>query len=311
MGTLVIRGRDRGEAQAGAVAAMGNFDGVHLGHRAVIETARAEAARRGAPLAVLTFEPHPREYFAPDAAPFRLMSPAARAERLSQLGVDVTFEVPFDAALAALTAEGFVHEVIQWGLGLSHVVTGADFRFGKGRAGDAEALQRLCAACGIGATIQPMIDMGGAEVSSSAIRAALAEGRPEEAARMLGHLHRVVGPVEHGEKRGRALGFPTANLSLAGLHRPRFGVYAVRADVLTGPHRGRYDGAASLGVRPQYGGGVPNLETFLLDFDGDLYGQTLSVGLHSFIRPEATFPSEAAFLARMHEDVAETRRLLA
>ena len=311
MGTLVIRGRDRGEAPAGAVAALGNFDGVHLGHRAVIETARAEADRRGAPLAVVTFEPHPREHFAPDAPPFRLMSPAARAERLAQLGVETVFEVPFDAALAALTADGFVEDVLHRGLALSHVVTGADFRFGKGRAGDAGALVTLCEASGIGTTIQPMVETGGVEASSSAIRAALAEGRPEEATRMLGHLHRIVGPVEHGEKRGRGLGFPTANLSLEGLHRPRFGVYAVRADVLTGPHRGRYEGAASLGVRPQYGGEVPNLETFLLDFDGDLYGQTLSVGLHSFIRPEATFPSEAAFVARMHEDVAEARRRLA
>ena len=311
MGTLVIRGRDRGEAPAGAVAAMGNFDGVHLGHQAVIEAARNEAVRRGAPLAVVTFEPHPREHFAPGSGPFRLMSPAARADRLAQLGVDIVFEVPFDDALAALPAEEFVNAVLGRGLGLSHVVTGADFRFGKGRAGTPEALAAYGGARGIGATVQPMIEVEGTNVSSSAIRTALSEGRPEEAARMLGHLHRIVGPVEHGEKRGRDLGFPTANLSLAGLHRPRFGVYAVRADVLTGPHRGRHLGAASLGVRPQYGGEVPNLETFLLDFDGDLYGETLSVGLHSFIRPEATFPSEETFVARMHEDVADARRLLA
>ncbi|PRY92601.1 riboflavin kinase/FMN adenylyltransferase [Hasllibacter halocynthiae] len=311
METLVIRGRDRGEAPAGCVAAMGNFDGVHLGHRAVIEAARVEAERRGAPLAVLTFEPHPREHFAPQSGPFRLMSPAARAERLAQLGVDVVFEVPFDDRLAALGAEGFVDEVIHRGLGLSHVVTGADFRFGKDREGDAEALAALCGARGIGTTALPVVDLQGAEVSSTAIRAALSEGRPEEAARMLGHLHRIVGPVEHGEKRGRTLGFPTANLSLGGLHRPRFGVYAVRADVLSGPHAGRYDGAASLGVRPQYGGGTPNLETFILDFDGDLYGETLSVGLARFIRPEGVFPTQEAFLARMREDVAEARKCLA
>lgn len=311
MGTLVIRGRDRGEAPAGCVAALGNFDGVHLGHQAVIDAARIEAARRAAPLAVLTFEPHPRRHFAPDGPPFRLMSSAARIDRLNQLGVDVVFETPFDADLAALTAEEFVENVIHRGLALSHVVTGADFRFGKGRGGDSATLGMLCAARGIGTTFQPMVDLGGVEVSSSAIRAALSEGRPDHAARMLGHLHRIVGPVEHGQKRGRTLGFPTANLSLEGLHRPRFGVYAVRADVLTGPHQGRYEGVASLGVRPQYGGELPNLETFVLDFDGDLYGEMLSVGLLAFIRPETTFPSETAFLERMDRDVVEARRLLA
>ena len=304
-------GLDISEDARGAVAAMGNFDGVHLGHRAVIEAARDAASQRGAPLAVVTFEPHPRSVFAPDAPPFRLMTPDTKARRLEGVGVEALFEVPFDAALAALAPEDFARDVIARALGLSHVVVGGDFRFGAKRAGDAAALKAQGREHGFGVTIAPMVELPGGEVSSTRIREALSDGRPEEAARMLGHLHRIEGEVIHGEKRGRTLGFPTANMALDGLHLPAFGVYAVRAEVLTGPHAGRYGGAASLGVRPQYGGEVPNLETFLLDFDGDLYGERLSVGLAHYIRPELRFDSEAAFLARMHEDVAEARRLLA
>ena len=304
-------GLDIPDDARGAVAAMGNFDGVHLGHRAVIDAARTIAVKGNAPLAVVTFEPHPRSVFAPDAPPFRLTTPDTRARRLEGLGVDLLFEVPFDGALAALTPEAFAGDVLADGLGLTHVVVGGDFRFGARRAGDADALRGLGRTHGFGATVAPMVSLPGGEVSSTRIREALSDGRPEEAARMLGHLHRVEGEVMHGEKRGRTLGFPTANLALDGLHLPAFGVYAVRADVLTGPHAGRHLGAASLGVRPQYGGEVPNLETFVLDFEGDLYGERLSVGLARFIRPELRFDSEAAFVARMHEDVAEVRRLLA
>ena len=297
--------RDRG-----ASAAIGNFDGVHLGHRAVLDVARAEARRLGAPLGVVTFEPHPREWFAPDAPPFRLMSPAARASRLERLGVDVLYELPFDGAMASLTADAFARDVLAAGLGLRHAVVGRDFRFGKGRAGDPEALARLGERHGFGVGVAPMVTLDG-EVSSTRIREALSEGRPREAARMLGHTHRIEGEVVHGEKRGRELGYPTANLDLEGLHLPRFGVYAVAADVLDGPHRGTYDGAASLGTRPMFGENRPNLETHLLDFDGDLYGARLSVGLVEFLRAEATFPSREAFVARMAEDCERARAVLA
>jgi riboflavin kinase/FMN adenylyltransferase len=259
---------------------------------------------------VVTFEPHPREYFQPDAPPFRLMSPAARASRLEKLGVDVLVELPFDASLASLTAEGFADEILHRGLGLAHAVVGRDFRFGQGRAGDPEALARLGERMGFGVSVAPMVEIGG-KVSSTRVREALAEGRPREAARMLGHIHRVEGEVVHGDKRGRTLGYPTANLDLAGLHLPRFGVYAVTVDVLTGPHRGTHMGAASLGTRPMFGENRPNLETHLLDFEGDLYGERLSVGLIEFLRPEATFPTLEAFLAQMAEDCAQARAILA
>lgn len=291
----------------GASAAIGNFDGVHLGHRAVLDLAR----RAGAPLGVVTFEPHPREFFVPDAPPFRLMNAQARAHRFERLGVELLFELAFDAALAALTPEGFVRDVLARGLGLSHAVVGEDFRFGRGRAGDAEALRRLGHRAGIEVTVAPLVALEAGEVSSTAIRRALTEGRPRDAARMLGHWHRIEGPVLHGEKRGRALGYPTANLSLAGLHPPRFGVYAVEVDVLDGPHAGSHGGAASLGVRPMFAGGAPNLEVFLFDFAGDLYGATLSVALVEFLRPEGMFASVPALVEQMDADCARARAILA
>jgi len=293
----------------GASAAIGNFDGVHLGHRAVIDMARQ--AVPGAPLGVLTFEPHPREYFAPDATPFRLMSRSARATRLEKLGVERLYEINFNAALAGLSPEAFAQRVIHDGLGLAHVVVGADFCFGKGRAGTAEDLARFGAQMGFGVTIAPLLETGAGTVSSTAIRQALSDGRPRDAAAMLGHWHRIEGPVIGGEQRGRELGYPTANMSIAGLHPPAFGVYAVLVDVLTGPHKGSYHGAASLGVRPMFNGEVPNIETFLFDFSGDLYGATLSVALVDYLRPEATFDSLQALIDQMDADCARARDLLA
>ena len=292
----------------GASAAIGNFDGVHLGHRAVIDLARKAAP--GAPLGVLTFEPHPREYFAPDAPPFRLMSRSARATRLEKLGVERLYELNFNASLAGLTPEAFAARVIRDGLGLAHVVVGADFCFGKGRAGTADDLARFGADMGFGVTIAPLLEKGDNTVSSTAIRQALSEGRPRDAAAMLGHWHRIEGPVVGGEQRGRELGYPTANMSIAGLHPPAFGVYAVLVDVLTGPHKGSYHGAASLGVRPMFDGEVPNLETFLFDFSGDLYGAVLSVGLVDYLRPEMRFDGLPALIAQMDADCARARQIL-
>jgi riboflavin kinase/FMN adenylyltransferase len=295
----------------GASAAIGNFDGVHLGHRHVIDIARTAGERIDAPLGVLTFEPHPREFFAPDAPPFRLMSAEARAHRLEKIGVERLYELPFNAALAGLSPRAFASEVLADGLGLRHVVVGADFCFGKGRAGTAADLQAFGAEMGFGVTIARLLEGTDGQVSSTAIRRALTEGRPRDAAAMLGHWHRIEGPVVGGEQRGRTLGFPTANMSIAGLHPPRFGVYAVLVDVLGGPHRGQYHGAASLGVRPQYGGAEANIETFLFDFSGDLYGVHLSVGLVEYLRPEETFDSVDAFIAQMKADCASARQILA
>lgn len=291
----------------GASVAMGNFDGVHRGHRAVIDMAR----RPDVPLGVVTFEPHPREFFAPDAPPFRLMNRGARAHRLEKMGVAVLYELPFDADLAALAPDDFAGHVLHAGLGVRHVVVGADFRFGRGREGTAADLARLGHDLGFGVTVAGLVAEGGVEISSTAIRAALAEGRPREAAAMLGHWHRIEGPVIHGEKRGRTLGYPTANMDMAGLHLPRFGVYAVTVDVLDGPHRGTYGGAASLGVRPMFGVNAPNLETFLFDFRGDLYGATLSVGLVEFLRPELAFAGIEALTAQMAADCDRARAILA
>ncbi|KIC12230.1 riboflavin biosynthesis protein RibF [Leisingera sp. ANG-M1] len=293
----------------GATVAIGNFDGVHLGHQSVIELARKAAP--GAPLGVMTFEPHPREYFAPDAPPFRLMRAETRAHRLEKLGVERLYELNFNTALSSLTPEEFARDVIAEGLGLAHVVVGADFCFGQGRAGNAEDLQRFGDEYGFGVTIAPLMEYSEHAVSSTAIRNALSEGRPADAKEMLGHWHRIEGVVIGGEQRGRELGFPTANMSIDGLHQPRFGVYAVLVDVLDGPHEGSHLGAASIGVRPMFDGEVPNIETFLFDFSGDLYGATLSVGLVDFLRPELKFDGLDALIEQMDADCAKSREILA
>ena len=298
-------------ADRGASVAIGNFDGVHVGHLSVIDMARKAGDKIGAPLGVLTFEPHPREYFAPDAPPFRLMGSEARAHRLEKLGVEKLYELNFNTALASLTPEEFARNVIAEGLGLKHVVIGADFCFGRGRAGNATDLARFGGEMGFGVTVADLLEGQSGQVSSTAIRAALAEGRPREAAAMLGHWHRIDGPVVGGEQRGRELGYPTANMSIAGLHPPKFGVYAVLVEVLDGPHAGRYHGAASMGVRPMFNGEEPNIETFIFDFSGDLYGAQLSVALVDYLRPEETFDSLEAFIAQMDADCDRARGILA
>ncbi len=294
------------QALKGASVAMGNFDGVHLGHRSVIALAAAEPE----PLGIVTFEPHPRAFFAPKAAHFRLMNAEARGHRLEKLGVERLYELRFDAALAEMSAEDFVQEVLCAGLGVRHVTVGADFRFGKGRTGTAEVLAELGAACGFGVTIAPLLRIEGLDVSSTAIRQALSEGRPRDAAAMLGHWHRIEGAVEHGAKRGRTLGYPTANMGLTGLHLPRLGVYAVRVEVLGGPQAGNYDGVASLGVRPMFGQNAPNLETHLFDFSGDLYEQHISVALIDYLRPEIKFASLEALVAQIEADCSAARSCL-
>ncbi|MCD1626099.1 bifunctional riboflavin kinase/FAD synthetase [Seohaeicola saemankumensis] len=299
------------QADRGASAAIGNFDGVHLGHRSVIDMARAAGEQIGAPLGVMTFEPHPRQYFAPDAPPFRLMGREARAHRLEKLGVDKLYELNFNAAMSSLTPRDFAQRVIADGLGLRHIVIGADFCFGKGRAGTAQHLVDFGAEMGFGVTIAKLLAGHGGAVSSTAIRNALTDGKPRDAAAMLGHWHRIEGRVITGDQRGRELGYPTANMSIDGLHPPKFGVYAVLVDVLEGPHKGSYPGAASIGVRPMFGVNTPNLETFLFDFKGDLYGVPLSVGLVDFLRPEEKFDSLDALITQMDADCARARTILA
>ncbi|WP_299368930.1 bifunctional riboflavin kinase/FAD synthetase [uncultured Tateyamaria sp.] len=293
----------------GASVAIGNFDGVHVGHRTVIDL--AQAAAPDAPLGVLTFEPHPREYFAPDAPPFRLMSQAARASRLDKIGIRYLFELPFHSGLAGLSPEEFARDVICDGLGLAHVVVGADFCFGKKRAGTAQDLVRFGEQMGFGVTVAPLLARGDKTVSSTAIRTALTEARPRDAADMLGHWHRIEGPVIGGEQRGRTLGYPTANMSIEGLHPPAFGVYAVLFNVLDGPHKGAYHGVASMGVRPMFGENLPNLETYVFDFSGDLYGAPVSVALVEHLRGEEKFDSLEALITQMDADSAQARAILA
>ena len=304
--TLYMAPEDRG-----AAAAIGNFDGVHLGHRAVIDLAREAARRKDAPLGVMTFEPHPRQHFAPDAPPFRLMNAEARAEALAKLGVEKLFEVPFTASLVALSPREFAQDVIHTRLGLRHVVVGEDFRFGRDRAGDAAALQAFGDELGFGVTVTPTLETAEGRVSSTAIREALTDGRPRDAAAMLGHRHRLVGRVIRGDQRGRELGYPTANISIDGLHPPRFGVYAVFVDIHDGPHAGRHEGAASIGTRPMFGENLPNCETYLFDFKGDLYGTEISVALVDYLRGEEKFDSLEALIAQMDLDCAQARERLA
>jgi riboflavin kinase/FMN adenylyltransferase len=295
----------------GASAAIGNFDGVHIGHQSVIALARSAGDKIAAPLGVMTFEPHPRQYFAPQTPSFRLMSAEARASRLAKLGVERLYELNFNAALSALTPREFAQQVIADGLGLKHIVVGADFCFGKGRVGTVTLLQKYGAEMGFGVTIAPLLENTAGQVSSTSIRQALGAGHPREAALQLGHWHHIEGPVIGGEQRGRELGYPTANMSIDGLHPPKFGVYAVLVEVQDGPHAGSYHGAASLGVRPMFGVNTANLETFIFDFSGDLYGATLSVALVDFLRPELKFDGLKPLITQMATDCASARSILA
>ena len=292
----------------GASAAIGNFDGVHLGHQAVLKVA---ANACDAPLGVVTFEPHPREHFAPNAPPFRLMNAEAKAHRLEALGVRQLYELGFNQRLVELSPEEFCREIVVERLGLKNVTVGSDFCFGKGRAGNANTLLEFGDQMGFGVTIAQLVDFDGVNVSSTRIRNALSDGRPEDAAKMLGHLHRIEGQVIRGDQRGRELGYPTANMSIDGLHPPKFGVYAVKVRVLNGDHEGEYDGVASMGVRPMFGVNHPNLESFLFDFAGDLYGTHLSVALVSYLRPEEKFDSLDALIMQMDVDSARAREILA
>jgi riboflavin kinase/FMN adenylyltransferase len=303
--TVFIDPSDRG-----AAAAVGNFDGVHIGHQAVIDLTRTAAKTAGAPLGIMTFEPHPRSYFSRDNNPFRLMSADAKANQLAKLGVEKLYEVPFNDALASLTPRAFAQTIIADQLGLKHVVVGADFCFGKGRAGTVADLQSFGAEMGFGVTIAPIVAIDTANVSSTAIRQALTNGKPRDASAMLGHWHRIEGEVIRGDQRGRDLGYPTANMSISGLHPPKFGVYAVKVDVLDGAHKGTYDGAASIGVRPMFGENVPNCETFIFDFKGDLYGATLSVALVDYLRPELKFDGLDALITQMDADCGTARKIL-
>jgi len=296
----------------GAVVAIGNFDGVHPGHRAVLTRAAEVAETLGAPFGVVTFEPHPRRYFQPAIAPFRLTPPPAKRRLIGEGGATRYYELPFDAAMAALTAEAFIERVLLEGLGVRHVIVGAGFAFGKGRTGTVSVLEHVAHhKGGAGVTVvAPVAAADGALASSTRVRECLARGEPERAAALLGRNWSIEGEVLAGDKRGRLLGFPTANLDLDDYLRPAFGVYAVRV-VPIGGDGGRWSGVANLGIRPTIGGAKAQLEAHLFDFSGDLYGRTLVVELLSFIRPERKFENLDALKAQIAQDSARARGILA
>lgn len=293
---------------AGAVIALGNFDGFHLGHQAVVGEALAWARAEGRPAIVATFDPHPVRHFAPDAPPFRLTSLDQRQELFAAAGADAMLVFAFGAELAATTAEDFVTRLLGERLRAGGVVTGEDFTFGKGRGGTTEVLRRIGAQCGIGArTVGPVAD-GGGVVSSSRIRDALKAGDCATATHLLTRPFAIRAAVQHGDKLGRTIGFPTANLPLGGYLRPRYGIYAVTGTL---PGGRVVHGAANLGVRPQFDPPRELLEPHFFDFDGDLYGQEIEVAFHHFLRPEAKFDSLEALTAQIEADCTKARELLA
>jgi len=291
----------------GATVALGNFDGVHLGHASVIRA--AHAARPDAPLAVLTFEPHPREVFRPDDPPFRLTLSPERADALHALGVGILYEIPFNPDFSLMTAEDFVTKVLHEGLGARHLVSGQDFAFGHRRGGSTHFLAGRAEPLGMGLTLVPAVTDAQGPISSTRTRRALQDGYPERATADLGRPWAIRGIVSHGDKRGRTIGFPTANVPLGRHLEPARGVYAVTIRLADGTV---YKGVANIGRRPTVNAGPESrLEVNLFDFAGDIYGTDITVALHAYIRAEVKFPGLDALKAQIAADAAEARRLLA
>jgi riboflavin kinase/FMN adenylyltransferase len=296
------------EGLRGAVIALGNFDGFHLGHQAVVREAVEWARSEGRPAIVATFDPHPVRHFAPHVPWFRLTSLEQRQELFAEAGAEAMLVFEFDGQLAATTAGDFVGRLLGEHLGASGVVTGEDFTFGQGRTGNVALLAEEGARHGIAArTVGPVLQ-GRLPVSSSRIRDALKAGECETAARLMTRPYAIRGAVQHGDKRGREIGYPTANLDMGHYLRPRYGIYAVTGRVLETGETLR--GAASLGVRPTFDPPKELLEPYFFDFDGDLYGREIEVALHHFLRPEAKFDSVEALTAQMAEDCARAAELL-
>ena len=302
--------RDDTQASAiprGAVVALGNFDGVHLGHRAVIGSALTLARDLGKPALAVTFEPHPRKFFSPRTPQFRLTDETAKLRLLAGTGLSGAVVMTFDKGRAETTAQDFIARDLIARLGISGIAVGYDFHFGKGRTGSPALLASEAPRLGIAVEIQPHVDIAERPVSSSAIRMALAEGEVEAATLMLGGPWFVSGEVIHGEKRGRDLGYPTANLRLDPDCGLKHGIYAVRVGI----GAKRYDAVASFGRRPTFDNGAPLLETFLFDFTSDLYGKSLDIAFIGFIREEMKFDGIESLIAQMNDDSARARAMLA
>ena len=293
----------------GAIIALGNFDGFHRGHQAVAREAIEWARAEGRPAIIATFDPHPVSFFKPDAEPFRLTTLEQRQELYLAAGATAMLVFHFDGELAGTSAEDFVRILLAERLGVAGVVTREDFTFGKGRTGNRALLEQLGREVGIATRAVPPVMDDGAPISSSRVREALRMGDPQEAARLLTRPFAIRGVVEHGDKRGRTVGFPTANLHIEHYLRPKYGIYAVTGRILaTGQE---LNGAANIGVRPQFTPPKELLEPYFFDFSGDLYGQEIEVAFHHFLRPEARFDSLEALVTQMEKDCADARFLLA
>jgi riboflavin kinase/FMN adenylyltransferase len=290
----------------GASVALGNMDGVHLGHATVLRA--AHAARPDAPLAVLTFEPHPREVFRPYDPPFRLTLSAERAVALERLGVAILYELPFDQPFSQITAEAFVADILHAGIGARHLACGPDFAFGNRRGGDTGFLAARAEALGIGLSLVPLLSDAQGPISATRIRRLLQDGYPERAAALLGRPWSIRGTVAHGDRRGRTIGFPTANIPLGRHLEPARGVYAATVRL---PDGSGLRGVANVGRRPTVSSDLESrLEVHLFDFDADLYGAELTVVLHSFLRSERKFAGLDELRAQIAADAAEARRIL-
>ncbi len=296
------------DADRGASIALGNFDGVHRGHQAVIALAAKAAQKTGAPLGVISFEPHPRRIFQPDAPPFRLMTTGQQARALEALGVDLLYILPFDPELEHLTDREFAQRVLHEGMGVSHVSVGFDISFGYGRTGSPQTMSQYGAEFGFGVSVAEAVGEGAAKFSSTGIRDALRDGHPEVAARILGRPFAIEGMVEHGRQLGRTIGFPTANVALADYVQPRFGVYATRTRL---PDGREIAGVANIGVNPTIDGEIaPRLEVWLFDFDEDIYDHVIETDLVAFLRDEARFDGLEPMVKQIELDAARARALL-
>lgn len=292
----------------GGVVALGNFDGFHRGHQAVVGAAVAHGRATGRPVLVASFDPHPVRYFRPDAPPFRLTTLEQRAELFAAAGADAMLVFNFDGVLANVSAETFVSEWLIERAGAAHVVTGEDFTFGKGRRGNVALLKELGATQGLTAQAVGPVSDGKGPISSSRIREALMAGDPVEAAWLLTRPFRIQGKVQHGDKLGRTIGFPTANIALDRYLRPKYGIYAIRGLL---PDGRVIDGAANLGVRPTFDPPKELLEAYFFDFAEDLYDQLIEIEMIGYIRPEAKFDDLETLTTQMDKDCAEAKRILA